>query len=72
MAAYEIVLNDESVERIADASGYQLEGPMTTFFRSSSGRSVLDSWSERLASYRSTDVKRVRRIESDVVLAAVS
>ncbi len=61
MASYEVTLRDRSVERIDDADAYQQEGPMTTFFRTASGRQVVDSWSVRLASFRTTEIMAVRR-----------
>jgi hypothetical protein len=43
---------------------------MTTFFRITSGRQVVDSWSIRLASFRTTDVVAVRRHESEMTAMA--
>ncbi len=65
MASFEITLSDGSVERVEGADGYELEGPLTTFFRSAGPHSVLDSWSTRLASYRSSDVAKVRRSDGE-------
>jgi hypothetical protein len=75
--AYEIELKGSGVEVIADADAYAQEGVLTTFFRSRGGRAVLDSWSKRLASYRTADISRIRWLaegdESDgfVALSAV-
>jgi hypothetical protein len=63
MPQYEVVLQDSSVELIDDADAYQQEGPMTTFFRCGSGRDVIDSWSIRIASFRTSDLRMVRRHE---------
>jgi hypothetical protein len=49
-------------EIIAGADTYEQEGPMTTFFHSE-GRRYVDSWSSRLASFRTVDVARVRRLD---------
>lgn len=62
MAAFEITLDDRT-EMVDDADGYDLEGPLTTFFRSERGHATLDSWSVRIASFRSTDVQVVRRLD---------
>ena len=56
---YEVTLADETTERIDDADAYQLEGPLTTFFRTPPGRAVVDCWSTRLASYRTADIRRI-------------
>ncbi len=65
MAAFEITLGDRT-ELIDEVDGYELEGPLTTFFRSDRGRASLDAWSVRVASFRSTDVRSVRRLESAI------
>ena len=62
MSSYEITLSDRSTERIDDADAYQQEGQMTTFFQTGSGRCVVDTWSTRLASFRTSDVLAVRRV----------
>lgn len=61
MAAFEVVLSDRSVETVEDADGYQQEGPMTTFFVGDGPHARLDSWAERLASFRSADILMIRR-----------
>jgi len=66
MASYEVTLKAGTTEQIENADAYQQEGPMTTFFRITSGRQVVDSWSIRLASFRTTDVVAVRRRESEM------
>ncbi len=57
---YVITLVDDTVELVSDADAYQQEGPLTTFFRTSPGRAVVDSWSTRLASFRTADVRKIR------------
>ncbi|MBO0727992.1 MAG: hypothetical protein J2P57_01960 [Acidimicrobiaceae bacterium] len=57
--AYEIELNGSSAE-VVDADGYTQEGVLTTFFQGRDGRAVLDSWAKRIASYRTTDIVRIR------------
>jgi hypothetical protein len=72
MASYEVTLKDRTIEHIDNADAYQQEGPMTTFFRITSGRQVVDSWSIRLASFRTTDVVAVRRHEvEETAMAAM-
>ena len=36
---------------------------MTTFFTTGAGRQVVDCWSSRLASFRTTEILIVRRVE---------
>jgi hypothetical protein len=40
---------------------------MTTFFRRGDGRDVIDSWSTRMASFRTADLLVVRRREAPAV-----
>lgn len=65
MPTFEVILRDRSVESVEGADAYQQEGPMTTFFRRGDGRDVIDSWSTRVASYRTADLLVVRRHEAD-------
>ncbi len=60
---YLVVLADDTLELVPDADAYQLEGPLTTFFRTAAGRQVVDCWSTRLASFRTADVRRIRVID---------
>ena len=64
MAAYAITLKDKSTEHIPDADAYQQEGQMTTFFRTGSGRQVVDTWSIRMASFRTSEIMAIRRVEA--------
>jgi hypothetical protein len=58
---YVVTLVDEAVEVIEGADAYQQEGPLTTFFQTSPGRTVVDCWSTRLASFRTADIRQIRR-----------
>jgi hypothetical protein len=64
MPTFEVILRDRTVETVDGADAYQQEGPMTTFFRRGDGRDVIDSWSTRVASFRTADLLVVRRIEA--------
>jgi hypothetical protein len=64
MPTFEVILRDRTVETVDGADAYQQEGPMTTFFRRGDGRVVIDSWSTRVASFRTADLLAVRRCEA--------
>jgi hypothetical protein len=66
MPTFEVILRDRTVETVDGADAYQQEGPMTTFFRRGEGRAVIDSWSTRVASFRTADLLAVRRCEAAV------
>lgn len=69
MARFTVTLADNRIETIDHADAYQQEGPLTTFFSFAGGREVIDSWSARLASFRTADVVTVRRLTTDAVFA---
>ncbi len=58
-----MTFTDERAESIAGADAYVQEGPLTTFFRTSPRRGVVDSWSTRLASFRTADIRAIRAVE---------
>ena len=60
---YEVTITDGTTELISGADTYQQEGPLTTFFRTEPGRRVVDGWSTRLASFRTVEIVRIRRLE---------
>jgi hypothetical protein len=61
MALFAVTLTDQTTDFVEDADAYQQEGPMTTFFSLRDDRHVIDSWSVRLASYRTADISAIRR-----------
>ena len=58
---HDIVLADGEVVEILGASMYVQEGPLTTFFHSGRSRASIDSWAERVASFKTTDIRRIIR-----------
>ena len=58
---FELIFVDGRAELISGADNYEQEGPMTTFFQSE-GRNYMDSWSLRIASYRTVDLTSIRRM----------
>ena len=71
MVGYEVVLKDRTVERIDGADAYQQEGPMTTFFATGPGRQVVDCWSSRLASFRTSEIIIIRRVDAPSTVPSV-
>ncbi len=58
---YDIVLADGEVVEILGANAYVQEGPLTTFFHSGRSRAAIDSWAERVASFKTTEIRRIIR-----------
>jgi hypothetical protein len=63
---YVVHLGD-ATEVVAGADAYLLEGPFTTFFQTAPGRGVVDSWSVRLASFRTADITAIRSVGHQLV-----
>ena len=71
--SFEVTLLDASVECVDGADSYQQEGPMTTFFADVAPpdqggwarHTALDSWSVKVASYRTDRVLKIRRVGCD-------
>jgi hypothetical protein len=61
--AFEVTLIDDTTERVDGADSYCLEGPLTTFFGNDRPR-PLDSWSTKVASYRTERICKIRRLVS--------
>ncbi|MCC6437423.1 MAG: hypothetical protein IT196_20505 [Acidimicrobiales bacterium] len=62
MPSYEVTLKDRTIEQVTDVDAYQQEGQMTTFFRNDEPRNVVDSWSSRIFSVRTSEVLMIRQL----------
>ncbi|MDP9073297.1 MAG: hypothetical protein M3N98_03810 [Actinomycetota bacterium] len=60
MSSYEVRLKGGEVDVVTDADAYRQEGPLTTFFQTRPGRTVIDCWARPVASYRTADISRIR------------
>jgi hypothetical protein len=65
MAHYTLIRKDGEVEVIEGADTYEQEGPLTTFFQVAPDRRVIDCWSVRLMSIRTTEIASIRRENDD-------
>ena len=54
-----VLLTNDDLDVVDGADAYQQEGPLTTFFRTSPGRHVVDCWATRLASFRTADIRKI-------------
>ena len=61
MARFVVTLSDQTTESVSGADAYLQEGQMTTFFRTDDARCVVDSWSTRLFSVRTSEILMIRR-----------
>jgi hypothetical protein len=58
-----VTLKDRTIELVDGADAYQQEGQMTTFFTTKDSRQVVDCWSSRVASFRTSEILIVRRAD---------
>ena len=72
MATFQITFQNGNTEIVDGVDGYEPEGPMTTFFCRGSSRTVIDSWSVRVASVRTADISVVRRLVTDAESVALT
>lgn len=70
MTIFEIEFTAGNLLHLEGADAYQPEGAMTTFFASGSSRSTIDSWSTRIASYRTADILSVQRVDVSSIKAS--
>lgn len=59
---YEVLLTDGLIE-IEGADAYAPDGQLTTFYRCRDGRETIDVWATRVASFRTADIVRIRRVD---------
>lgn len=71
MTIFEVHFTAGETLLLEGADAYQPEGAMTTFFASGSSRSTIDSWSTRIASFRTVDITSVQRLHRGVATASV-
>ncbi len=69
MPMHEVTMKDGSIERIDGTDAYHQEGPMTTFFSIEPSRHVVDTWSTRVASFRTAEIVAVRRLPTTTAAA---
>ncbi|HLT15992.1 MAG TPA: hypothetical protein VK007_04755 [Acidimicrobiales bacterium] len=60
---YEVTVSDGTVV-VEGADAYAPDGAMTTFYRCRDGRSTIDSWATRVASFRTSEIRRILRVEA--------
>jgi hypothetical protein len=70
--SFEVTLLDDTREVVEGADSYQQEGLMTTFFASEARHNALDSWSVKVASFRTDRVLKIRRVPDEAASRRVN
>ncbi len=65
MIRYHVTDKDGVEHVVDDADAYLQEGTMTTFFSTDGTRAVVDCWSTRVASFRTSEIVIIRRVVAD-------
>ncbi len=60
---------DETTTVVHGADAYEQEGPLTTFFDRNGGGRLASAWTVRVASFRTSRILEVRRLDSEVTAA---
>lgn len=63
MPTYLVQQTDDVTRIVEGADAYAPEGVLTTFFATRDGRGVIDSWADRVASFRTAGIASVERID---------
>jgi len=66
---HDIVLADGEVVEILGANAYLQEGPLATFLHSGRSQAAIDSRAERVASSKTTEIRRSVRRQSPTLRA---
>ena len=61
LARYEVTVTEGTIV-VDGADAYAPDGALTTFYRCRDGRTTVDAWATRVASFRTTDVHRIMRM----------
>jgi hypothetical protein len=60
---FEVHFEDETTTQVLDADAYEQEGPLTTFFDRNGGGRLGSAFSLRVASFRTSRIVEIRRME---------
>lgn len=63
LVSFHVTVRDGTIE-VEGADAYAPDGTMTTFYRCRDGRHTIDSWATRVASFRTSDIVRIVRVEA--------
>ena len=67
--SFVVRFEDETTTLVHGADAYEQEGPLTTFFDRNGGGRLKSAFTVRVASFRTSRITEVRRVEAAKVLA---
>ncbi len=63
---------DDTTTVVHGADAYEQEGPLTTFFDRNGGGRLASAWTVRVASFRTSRILEVRRLEAEAAAPAIA
>ena len=63
---------DDTTTVVHGADVYEQEGPLTTFFDRNGGGRLASAWTVRVASFRTSRILEVRRLEAEAAAPAIA
>ncbi len=60
---FEVHFEDETTTEVLDADAYEQEGPLTTFFDRNGGGGLASAFALRVASFRTSRIVEIRRVQ---------
>jgi hypothetical protein len=67
-----VQFEDETTTVVHGADAYEQEGPLTTFFDRNGGGRVTSAFTVRIASFRTSRIVEVRRLDANIAPAIAS
>jgi hypothetical protein len=69
---FEVRFEDETTTQVLDADAYEQEGPLTTFFDRNGGGGLASAFAMRIASFRTSRIVEIRRVQFAAAARLVS
>jgi hypothetical protein len=69
---FEVRFEDETTTQVLDADAYEQEGPLTTFFDRNGGGGLTSAFALRVASFRTSRIVEIRRVQFAAAARLVS
>ncbi len=69
---FEVRFDDDTTTRVLDADAYEQEGPLTTFFDRNGGGGLTSAFSVRVASFRTSRIMEIRRVDVEAIARLAS
>jgi hypothetical protein len=60
---FEVHFEDDTTTEVLDADAYEQEGPLTTFFDRNGGGGLASAFALRVASFRTSRIVEIRRVQ---------